>query len=258
MPPIDDCLVEPAVDPAVDPAVEPVVDAAAPSERPVPDTTVADTTVADTTSADTTPAGDPAVDPAVEIAPCEPISLPEPAPVEVTLTAPTASLEQVWAADGSVWLLPGYRFETSDGSWVTVVAVEDQYLQQADPVVDPLPLPVEVPRCETTTVVVSRGGAPGLGCPSRCPSTRRSPSQAWPAPACPPRSPSPVSANRSATSSSACVSTTLPPSSRGTPGASLRVVRENGVDLAVTADFNELRVNVAVEDGVITDVISLG
>ena len=257
MPPID-CLVEPAVDPAVDPAVEPAVDAAAPSERPVPDTTVADTTVADTTSADTTPAGDPAVDPAVEIAPCEPISLPEPAPVEVTLTAPTASLEQVWAADGSVWLLPGYRFETSDGSWVTVVAVEDQYLQQADPVVDPLPLPVEVPPVETTTVVGVPATVtdempvevpvdtavtePGVAC-AGLPTTITEPG---------------LSEQVGDIIVGMCVDDAAAFITGYTPGASLRVVRENGVDLAVTADFNELRVNVAVEDGVITDVISLG
>jgi hypothetical protein len=41
-------------------------------------------------------------------------------------------------------------------------------------------------------------------------------------------------------------------------GLTLRVVREDGVDLPVTADFSETRVNVAVETGTVTAVVSLG
>ena len=43
-----------------------------------------------------------------------------------------------------------------------------------------------------------------------------------------------------------------------TDGAALRVVRDDGVDLAVTADYSETRVNVAVDGGVITEVVSIG
>ena len=38
----------------------------------------------------------------------------------------------------------------------------------------------------------------------------------------------------------------------------LRVVREDGVDLIVTEDYSESRLNVAVEAGVVTEVLGLG
>jgi hypothetical protein len=49
-------------------------------------------------------------DPAVSCLPVE-----DPEPIEITLDRVTASLEQVWAADGAVWLLPGYAFANADG-----------------------------------------------------------------------------------------------------------------------------------------------
>ena len=39
-------------------------------------------------------------------------------------------------------------------------------------------------------------------------------------------------------------------------GWELRVVREDGEDLAVTADFRDNRLNVAVEGGVVTELVS--
>ena len=41
-------------------------------------------------------------------------------------------------------------------------------------------------------------------------------------------------------------------------GYTLRVVRLDGEDLAVTMDFVEWRVNVAIENGIVTDVVSFG
>ena len=41
-------------------------------------------------------------------------------------------------------------------------------------------------------------------------------------------------------------------------GLTLRVAREDGVDLAVTEDFSSSRVNVAVDAGVVTAVVSIG
>ena len=41
-------------------------------------------------------------------------------------------------------------------------------------------------------------------------------------------------------------------------GLTLRVVREDGVDLIVTEDFSETRVNVAVDAGTVTEVVSIG
>ncbi|HQY16557.1 MAG TPA: hypothetical protein PLQ10_17675, partial [Ilumatobacteraceae bacterium] len=42
------------------------------------------------------------------------------------------------------------------------------------------------------------------------------------------------------------------------PDGEMRVARENGIDLAVTADYRENRVNVAVEAGIVTEVLSIG
>jgi hypothetical protein len=41
-------------------------------------------------------------------------------------------------------------------------------------------------------------------------------------------------------------------------GLTLRVVRRDGVDLPVTADFSETRINVAVEGDIVTDIVSVG
>ena len=49
-------------------------------------------------------------------------------PVVVTLVDVEADLWSVMDADGTVWLLPGYRFIGNDGGWYTVPAVTDEYL----------------------------------------------------------------------------------------------------------------------------------
>jgi hypothetical protein len=41
-------------------------------------------------------------------------------------------------------------------------------------------------------------------------------------------------------------------------GYVLRVVRLDGVDLAATADYVEWRVNVAIDNGIVTEVVSFG
>lgn len=189
------------------------------------------------------PDANPIVDPA--IVGCDPMPMPDPEPIEVTLTSPTASLEQVWAADGTVWLLPGYRFDTNDGSWVTVVAVEDQYLAQADPEPLPIDTPVEPVPVDTVTVDTAVAGTPDTS-PVMCaglPTAITEPG---------------LSEQIGDIIVGMCVDDARAFVEGYADGASLRVVREDGVDLAVTADFNESRVNVAVENGVITEVLSLG
>ena len=46
----------------------------------------------------------------------------------MTLVDVEADLWSVMDADGTVWLLPGYRFIGDDGGWYTVPAVTDEYL----------------------------------------------------------------------------------------------------------------------------------
>lgn len=106
---------------------------------------------------DTATAGAPAVLPA--IAPCEPEQTSvdcSPTGVDsitVTLNSVKADLTMVWAADNTIWLLPAYTFGSADGGLYTVNAVDDAYIQQADPgpvstepVIDPgIPVPASAP-----------------------------------------------------------------------------------------------------------------
>jgi hypothetical protein len=76
-----------------------------------------------------------------------PVSVPAPAPEEVTVTLVDVEADVWWAydIDGSVWLLPAYRFIGDDGGWYTVPAVTDEFLVQV-PVEDvpmPEPMPIE-------------------------------------------------------------------------------------------------------------------
>ena len=56
-------------------------------------------------------------------------------PVTVTLNSVKPDLTMVWAADQTIWLLPGYTFGSADGGMYTVIAVADEFIQQ--PVVEP-------------------------------------------------------------------------------------------------------------------------
>lgn len=69
-----------------------------------------------------------------------PGTFPAPEPVTVTLVDVQADFWWAWDADGSVWLVPAYRFIGDDGGWYTVPAVTDDYLVQVDP-----PVPTESP-----------------------------------------------------------------------------------------------------------------
>ena len=221
-----DCVPQPPVDCVTD----------VPLGAPVPETAVPDATATDGTIV--------GVDATSAVVPlCLPV--PEPEPMTITLTTPTASLEQVWAADGTVWLLPGYRFDTTDGSFVTVVAVEDQYLQQAQPEIVPVDtLPVDTVTVDTVTVtpdtaVTEPSGPMCAGLPTAITEPG-------------------LSVQVGDIIVGMCTDDAAAFIAGYTPGASMRVVREDGVDLAVTADVDPLRVNVVVTDGVVTEVISLG
>jgi fermentation-respiration switch protein FrsA (DUF1100 family) len=95
----------------------------------------------------------PAVEPT--IVPCEPEAASvdcSPTGVDsitVTLNSVKPDLTMVWAADNTIWLLPAYTFGSADGGLYTVNAVDDAYIQQADPgpittepVIDPGVVPV--------------------------------------------------------------------------------------------------------------------
>ena len=73
--------------------------------------------------------------------------LPQPEAVTITLVNVEADVWWAWDADGSVWLLPAYRFIDTDGGWHVVPAVTDEFMIQVEPsVVDgPLPAPEPLP-----------------------------------------------------------------------------------------------------------------
>jgi len=68
----------------------------------------------------------------VEPVPVETITI-DTTPIVVTLTDPAPSLEMMWADDGTIWLLPGYTFQSTDGGVYSVLAVPDEFIQQAQP-----------------------------------------------------------------------------------------------------------------------------
>ncbi len=158
-----------------------------------------------------------------------PDTMPVPEPVVVTFTAVKPSLEMIWSDDGTVWLLPGYAFTSSDGGTYSVIAVTDEYLQQVQP--DVLPVDTVVTSPGDTTVAVE------------------------PAPA------DPGAASMSVDEVAALVvglaEADAVAAAQGA-GIALRVVRVDGVDQPMTMDYRLDRFNVAVEGGVVTAVLSNG
>lgn len=198
--------------------------------------------VATKTAVDAGAAVQPAIG-APEIAPCD-SSLANvdcatpPAdvqPVTVTLNTVKRDLTMVWAADNTIWLLPAYTFGSADGGIYTVNAVDDAYLQQTDAnVASTAPAPVP-----DTAVAPPANPAPA-DCVSPDVTT-----------------PGGVSADRIASGlPGLCLAVAQDLAKQF--GFELRVVRQDGVDLPVTDDHSDSRINVAVDNGVVTSVVSIG
>lgn len=183
--------------------------------------------------------------PADEAPPATPLPADEPMPVEpvvVTLVDVQPDLWWAWDADGTVWLLPAYRFIDSDGGWHVAPAVTDEFLVQAEPsaVVDP-PMPVE--------------GDGGIG----------DGAEPLPPESLPPAEPAePVEPDIDPEAALLVLERYV-----GLPlddftgeakadGYETRVVMRDGEPLAVTMDYRTDRVNVAVEGDVVVVVESIG
>jgi hypothetical protein len=141
-------------------------------------------------------------------------------PVTVTLTNARPSLEQLWGTDDTIWLLPGYAFDSADGGIYSVLAVEDQYIEVAQPDVVPVPEPADEP---------ASTASPGVDAPASYDAT-------------------PLIGL--AEDEAAKVAEGL--------GLTMRVVRIDGVEQPVTADYVDARANVAVEGGTVTEIVSFG
>jgi hypothetical protein len=150
---------------------------------------------------------------------------PTPEPIVSTLVDVKADLWWVWDADESVWLLPAYTFTDTDGNTFTVPAVTDEFMIVVEPpVVEPQPVPAEpvdpVVVDPPTTDVVTPDPA-GLEAFLGVPLSEFE-----------------AAAERF--------------------GFATRVARQDGVDLPVTMDYSDSRVNVAVKDDIVVEIMSIG
>ena len=145
-------------------------------------------------------------------------------PITVTLTNARPSLEQLWASDDTVWLLPGYAFDAADSGIYSVLAVEDKYIEINEPTAVPVPEPLPAVDPDAASPPPTTMLLPG-----------------W-------ESAKPLVGLTEAEAAKVA-------EGNAGPCESCAV---DGVDQPATADFSETRVNVAVDDGTVTEIISFG
>jgi hypothetical protein len=161
-------------------------------------------------------------------------------PVAVGLSSPAPYLVQVWDADGTVWLVPAYRFKAVDGEYsfdVDVVSLVDEYLVTPD-------MPVAA-TSDTSGVQVVEEVVPmdpvqepvmsDVECAAPSEDMLRSVADTW-----------------------VGLTETEAVAAAEAAAATLRVVSYDGVEFPVTADWSPTRVNVEVVDGVVVAVVSIG
>ena len=139
----------------------------------------------------------------------------------VTLTGVRLGLTSYWDTDGTVWLLPSYEFTSADGGVWSVIAVDETYLDIPE-VPMPEPMPVEPAPVD-----------PGAALPE------------------------PI---ETAVAESALVGLTEDEAMKVVveKGWILRVSTIDGVGQPLTMDYSPMRVNVALTDGVVTAIDSIG
>lgn len=182
-------------------------------------------------------------------------------PGTVTFSKVSRSLTEVYADDGTDLLLPAYTFSNDADESVTVVAIPDEYLQSTDStvMVDPA-IPVvspEIPVVSPEIPVVSPDSSFACSESSVVPGLAVPPT---------PRSAPPVidttARAGNPTVDAAKILVGLTPDAAATKarslGWTLRVSKENGEDLMVTADYSQTRVNVETAKGIVTAIRSIG
>jgi hypothetical protein len=133
----------------------------------------------------------------------------------------------MWADDGTIWLLPGYTFQSTDGGIYSVLAVPDEFIQQAQPELLPVDaLPVDTVVIDTVPVdtVVEA---------------------------------SPMTLEQAAAILVGLVEADAA-SAATAAGIEMRVVQIDAVPQPVTEDYRIGRYNVSVDGGVVTAVLSNG
>ena len=159
-------------------------------------------------------------------------------PVTVALNSVKRALTMVWAADDTIWLLPAYLFGSVDGGEYNVMAVDDAYVKQPDPGV------------ATTEQAVEPGAVAGSAVPP-APSVAQT---------CAPVTEitSPSASVEQVADSIVGYCLVAAQELAKTFGYEVQVVRQDGVDLTITADLNPKRITVAVDNGTVTSVVSIG
>jgi len=181
---------------------------------------------------DTVAIDQPVCDPAADCI-SEPVNPADLEPITVTLTDVRLDLTMVWDADGVVWLLPAYTFSDADGGQYTVIAIDDSFISLPEELPMPEPMPIE----ETLPLETLPVGAP--------------------------IEPAPIDNMEmvdQAAATEALVGLTLEEASKAAEGLGweVRVSTLDGEPQVVTMDLRTNRVNVAVVDGVVTAVDSVG
>lgn len=180
---------------------------------------------------DTIAIDQPVCDPAADCV-IEPIDPADLEPITVTLTDVELGLTMVWDADGVVWLLPAYTFSDADGGQYSVIAIDDSFISLPEELPMPEPMPVETLPVETLPSDGATEPAPGTD----------------------------VEMVDQAAAAEALVGLPLDEATKVAEelGWEVRVSTLDGVSQALTMDLRSNRVNVAIVDGVVTGVDSVG
>lgn len=199
----------------------------------------------DAATSDMVDAAPPATGVLVDPMPVDPaVTYPAPEPITVTLVDVQADFWWAYDVDGSVWLVPAYRFIGDDGGWYTVPAVTDEYLVEVPAPEAPVTEPAAPALPETVPPATSDTAPPAATAPATVP---------------------PVSEPAGTEGLDAFVGTTLEEftAEAEAQGWTVRVTEIDGQSQDVTMDYSTSRVNVSVvtgDDGVQTvkAILSVG
>ena len=165
---------------------------------------------------------DPPVDVAVDVA-GEPGfgcgQITPPEPITIHLNGVTEGLTMVWATDNTIWLLPAYDFTDADGGQYQINAVADGFIENVPAEAVPAPAPPADGDATDAVFAIPTVDAANVL----------------------------IGLDESAASDLARAN-----------GWIMRVVQQDGESLSATEDFSENRLNVALDGGKVTSILSIG